>query len=879
MNWLPNIFRRRTLYNDLAEEMSLHLEERTEQLLREGMSRKEAEQAARRAFGNRTVFEERSREVWQWPTLDSIWADVRYALRQLKNSPGFSITVILSLTLGLGANTTIFTFVNALLLRPPAVADGGHLVEVLKHNAKASGIQSYSNLSYPGYVDLRDHNHSLSGLAAFDGDPHIVSWSHGGQGEMVYGQLVSSNFFSVLGVEPALGRFFEPDEDKGGSGAPTVVIGNSFWHRQLGGDRAALGRALVLNGTSYTVVGVTPASFNGVILGSRHDFWTTLAMTPTLTHDRFRMSSDTSGWLFGVGRLKPGVSKNEAQADLTVLTRNARSSDPNAPVMDAIAFPLQLMPGPVRGYVAAFTGLLMAAVGLVLLIACANAANLVLARGATRRRELAVRSALGASRFRIIRQSLTESLLLSMMGGAGGLLVAYWSIPALLRLTPATIPLSLEAPLDWRVLAFAFVVSLLSGIAFGVMPALRSTRRDLLPALKDGRQLGGRRRSRLRGSLVVAQITVCLVLLISAGLCVRSLFNARSIDPGFSTHNIAVAHLDPGSLGYTEAQDREFYQQLLERVRALPGVSSASLSDYLPLGTNSSAHDVQLEGVNPPPGQDGISVQVAYVAPDFFNTMGVPVLNGRDFSTQDIQPGAGKVIVNQAMAAHYWPGRNPIGQHFKDHEQTVEIVGVVKTGKYRSLSEDPLDFMYLPLGTQSKVFLVVRTRTGEEAVLGEIRRVIQSLDPNVVPMEMESISQYMALPLFAAHTTGVLLALFGSVALLLATIGLSGVVAYSVSQRTNEIGVRMALGADRIDVVRLILEQGMRLTGIGILIGLVLSFAATRVLARLLYGIRADDPLTFASVALFLGAVAFLSCYAPARRAASLDPMKSLRAE
>ncbi|MGA2729197.1 MAG: ABC transporter permease [Terracidiphilus sp.] len=878
MTWLKQLFTRRRRYNELSEAIREHLEEKIADSIDKGMTRKEAERAARCEFGNVTLIEQRSREVWQWPTLESIWADVRYALRQLTNSPGFSITVILSLTLGLGANTTIFTFVNALLLRPPAVADGGHLVEVLTHNAKASGIEAYSNLSYPGYVDLRDHNRSLSGLAAFDGDPHIVSWSHGGQGEMVYGQLVSSNFFSVLGVEPALGRFFQPEEDKGGPGAPTVVISFPFWQRQLGGDRAVLGRVLALNGASYTVVGVTPASFNGVIIGSRHDFWTTLAMTPTLTHDQYRMGSDTSSWLFGVGRLKPGVSKNEAQADLTVLTRNEHSSDPHAAGMDAIAFPLQLMPGPLRGYVAAFTGLLMAAVGLVLLIACANAANLVLARATTRRRELAVRSALGASRFRIIRQALTESMMLSMMGGAGGLLVAYWSIPALLGLTPATIPVSLEAPLDWRVFAFAFVASLLSGIIFGVLPALRSTRHDLIPALKDERQLGGPLRSRLRGSLVVAQITVCLVLLISAGLCVRSLFNARSIDPGFVTHNIAVAHLDPGSLGYTEAQDRQFYQQLLERVRALPGVSSASLSDYLPLGTSRSVHDVHIGGVNPPPGQDFVAVQEASVAPDFFNTMGVPVLNGRDFLPQDLQSGAGKVIINQAMAAHYWQGRNPIGQHFKDHQQMVEIVGVVKTGKYRSLSEDPLDFMYLPLGSQSQEFLVVRTRTGEEAALGEIRRVIQSLDPNVVPMEMETISQYMALPLFAAHTTGVLLALFGSVALLLATIGLSGVVSYSVSLRTNEIGVRMALGADRLDVVRLILKQGMRLTGIGILIGVVLSFATTRVLAGLLYGIKADDPLTFASIALFLGAVAFISCYVPACRAASIDPMKSLRA-
>jgi predicted permease len=311
----------------------------------------------------------------------------------------------------------------------------------------------------------------------------------------------------------------------------------------------------------------------------------------------------------------------------------------------------------------------------------------------------------------------------------------------------------------------------------------------------------------------------------------------------------------------------------------LPGVSSASLSDYLPLGTSRSIHGIHIDGVNPAPGQDSTPVQIAYVAPDFFNTMGVPVLNGREFSPQDTLPNSGKVIVNQAMATHYWQGRNPIGQHFTDGKATVEIVGVVKTGKYRSLGEDPLDFMYLPLGAQSQEFLVVRTGAGEEAALGEIRRVLQTIDPNIVPMEMETISQYMALPLFAAHTTAVLLAVFGSVALLLATIGLSGVVSYSVSQRTNEIGVRMALGADRLDVVRLILKQGMRLTGIGLVIGLVLSFASTRVLAGLLYGIKPADPLTFAGVSLFLGAVAFISCYVPARRAASIDPMKSLRAE
>jgi predicted permease len=879
MSWYPGIFRRRKLYNELAEEMRLHLEERTEQFMSEGVNRKEAEQAARRAFGNATLMEERSREVWQWPTLESIWADARYALRQLAKSPGFAITVIVSLTLGLGANTTIFTFVNALMLRPPAVADAGRLVEAMERNAKAAGIEEYEPLSYPGYVSLRDHNRTFSGFAAFDGDPHSVSWSHNGGGQMVYGQLVSGNFFSVLGVEPALGRFFLPDEDKSGTGVPAVVISYSFWQRQLGGDRSAIGSALTLNGSSYTVVGVAPQAFTGILIGSRPDFWAPLAMTPALIHDPERLGSDTSFWLLGVGRLRAGVSKAAAQADLTVLTHSAHSADKNAGDREARVFPVQLVPGPFRGYVAAFTGLLMAAVGLVLLIACANAANLVLARAMTRRRELAVRSALGASRPRIVRQALTESLLLSSIGGAGGLLLAYWSIPLLLSLTPASIPLHLEVPLDWRVFTFALVASICSAIIFGVGPALRSTRRDLLPALKDEAKLAGPRSSWLRSSLVVVQITVCLVLLISAGLCVQSLFNARSIDPGFSTHNIAVAQLDPGSLGYTDAQSAEFYRQLLERVRALPGVSSASLADSLPLGTERTVQGVKIDGFAPSPGDDGIPIQTAWVAPGYFAAMGIPVLNGREFVPTDTHPSANGVVINGEMAQRFWAGRSPIGQHLKVGKETLEIVGVVKTGKYRSLGEDPQTFMYRPLRSESRAFLVVRCGPDEETVLGEVRHVIQQLDPNVVPMEMESIGQYMALPLFAAQTTGVLLAVFGTVALLLATIGLSGVMSYSVSQRTNEIGVRMALGANRFDVVRLMLKQGMRLTGIGILCGLVLAFATTRVLAGLLYGIKPGDPLTFCALALFLAGVALVSCYLPAQRAASTDPMKALRAE
>ena len=883
MQWLPEIFRRKTLFNELAEEMRDHIEERTEQFMREGMSRTEAVRAARRAFGNPALLEERSREVWQWSTLESIWADVRYALRQLKKSPVFTITVILSLALGLGANTTIFTFVNALLFLPPAATDPGHLVEVMLRNGNASGIESYMPLSYPGYALLRDRNHTLSGFAAFDGDPRPVSWSDRGQGQMVYGQLVSDNFFSVLGVQPILGRSFSADEDRTGASHPAILISYPFWQGRLAADSSVLGRVLKLNGTSYTVIGVTPPSFTGVLIGSRPDFFASLAMTPALTRDPQRLTGDSSFWLFAVGRLKPDVTRAQVQADLAVLSKSILNPVADAK-REAKIFPFQLVPGPYRGYVAAFTGLLMAAVGLVLLIACANAANLLLARAVTRRRELAVRSALGASRLRIFRQTITESVLLSLAGGAGGLVLAHLSIPLMLSLKPTDFPLSINAPLDWRVFSFAFLLSLCSGVVFGIAPALRNPRFEFISALKDESRLPSPRRSWLRDSMVVAQITVCLVLLISAGLCVRSLLNARSIDPGFSTHDVVLAQLDPGSLGYTELQQHKFYQQLLERVRALPGIGSASLSNSLPLGTERMLQGVHVDGFTPPPGDESFLVQTSNVAPGYFAAMSIPLLQGRDFLARDYSAlqnhsGPSEVVINQAMAKRFWPNENPVGRHFRVDKETLEIIGVVPTGKYRSLGEDPQLFMYRPFGYSSRAFLVARNMSNAQSSLGEIRQIILSLDPDVVPMDMESISEYMALPLFAAHTTGVLLVAFGSVALLLATIGLSGVVSYSVSQRTTEIGVRMALGANRFAVLKQILSQGMRLTAIGIACGLALSFAATRVLSGLLYGVKSTDLLTYLAVSLFLAAVALISCYFPARRAASIDPMQALRAE
>lgn len=865
--------------DDLDEEIQAHLRMATEDRIGRGEQPAQAQSSALREFGNVPLIKDVTHDTWGWIWLEQLRQDVRYAMHQLVRAPGFTLAVVVSLALGIGANTTIFSFVNALLFRPPAVTDSANLVELMNRNAKGSGIESYLPLSYPGYAHYRDFNQTFAGLAAFDGDPRPVSWSNHGQGETAHGQLVSGDFFSVAGIQPSLGRTFVYADDNAANPRPVVIVSHAFWQQKLAANPSILGQTLVLNGTGYAIIGVAPAGFTGVLVGMQPDFWAPLAMAPVLARDPQLLGSQETYWLFGLGRLKPGIKQAQAKADLSVLSHASQFSSTKSDIdLDAALFPVQLVPGPYRGYVAAFTGLLMVVVGLVLLIACANAANLVLARSLKRRREFAVRSALGASRGRLVRQTLTESLLLSLLGGGGGVLIALWSIPFLVALKPASLPLSIDAPLDARVLGFTFLIAIFAGVIFGVFPVLRG-RLGLVPALKDEANLAGRHRTWLRDALVVSQVALCMVLLIGAGLCVRSLLNARSIDPGFDTHGVVLASLDPGSLGYSETAGREFYRQLLERVRAIPGVDSASLANYLPLATERMAQGVSVEGFQPPPGEKDFRIQSIAVRPGFLATMGIPVLGGRDFSSEDMQAGSNSVIINAAMAQQFWPNRDPVGQHFKSGEQVVEVIGVVKTGKYRALSEDPQPFLYQPLGYSPQAKLVVRSKQDSQALLSAIRRQVQSLDPNAVPIDMETISQFMALPLFAAHTTGVLLTAFGGVALVLAITGLYGVISYSVSRRTSEIGIRMALGADRRKVMKLVLRQGIFVTLIGIVAGLLISFAVTRVLSGLLYGIKPGDPLTFLAVSLLLSAIAFVACLFPARRAASIEPMQALRVE
>jgi len=868
--------------SDFKAEIAAHLEIEAERLKEQGLSEAEARTAARRAFGNVTRAEERFYESGRWLAWDHLVQDIRFGLRSLRKSPGFTAVAVLSLALGIGANTTIFSYVNALLLRPPSVVAAPNKLCAL-WNRLPDG--QYLQFSYPDYVYYRDHSQAFSGLVAYSSDPERVSWRSGGETELIMGQLVSGNFFSVLGVQPILGRAFLPEEDQVPLRNPVVVLNHKFWQQRLGSDRRVIGRTLTLNGSSFSVVGVAPAHFSGIEALSEPDFWTPIMMQRQISPGMDLLTNRTGYWLFVTGRPKPGIAPQQAQADLSVLEKQLAQAFPKSNKgWDAAVLPLVGIPPEFNGFAAPITALLMTVVGLVLLIACANIANLLLARASRRTREMAIRAALGAGRGRIIRQILTESALLSLAAGAVALGLSALAGPLLLELKPPMLSfLSIQLPLDWRVLAFTLLVSLLAGFAFGVAPALRSSKVDVVSRLKD-EATGSPGKSRLRNALVTGQVAVCTVLLIGAGLCLRSLASAGSVDPGFRVNNRLVVTLDLDILGYSENRGRAFYDQLVDKVKGLPGVQSASVANHLPLGFENMATAVAIEGYQPPPGLPGVLVGFVGVGPGYFHTLGIPLLRGREFSRRDNEISPGVAVINEAMARRYWAGQNPVGKQINlafGKQQRLEIAGVVATGKYRSLQEESQPFMFRPFSQvyEAQGVLVVQTSGDPKPMLATVERAIHSLDPNLPVMDAETLAQYMSIPLFVPRFIGTLLGAFGLLALLLAAVGLSGVVAYYVGLRTREIGVHLALGAERRDVLKLVVKQGMRLSLAGVLIGLAAALAVSRLLSGLLFGIHPTDPITYIGVALVLTTTMLLACYLPARRATKVDPMVALRYE
>ena len=812
----------------------------------------------------------------------NLWHDLRYAVRILLKAPAFTLIAVLSLALGIGANAAIFSLVNAILLRPLAVMEPERLISVFPTD-KSGEAQAFS---YPNYVDFRDRNDVFTGLFVTRFAP--MSLSRENANERIWGYLVSGNYFDVLGTSAAQGRTFLAEEDQMELSHPVAVLSHGCWQRRFGGDPALVGKDVTLNNHRFRVVGIMPEGFTGTEVAYTPELWVPVMMQEWIEPSNSWLDRRSTQNIFATGRLKPGVTLAQAEASLNNLARRLGEEYPDTNEGQSVTLtPPGLIHPMLRTPLISFTWALMALVGLVLLIACTNLANLLLARASERRKEVAIRLALGASLSRLVRQLLTESILLSVLGGAVGFLLAIWMIDLAVGFKPPVdFPLSIDLGVDGRVLGFSLLASLITGIIFGIVPALQSTKPELVPALKDATAQAGSSRSRLRSTLVVAQIALSLVLLIAAGLVVRALQQVRTMSPGFDSENGLIMSVDVGLQGYDETKGAQFYQQLVERVRSLPGVRSASLASSVPLSINYNSTDVYVEGQAPVRGANVPSAMTASVGTNYFETMRTPLIEGRGFGDGDGQDSPRVIVVNETFARRFFPGANPsesaIGKRVRfGGEQFWQIVGVARDGKYFSIGEAPRMFVYSPLlqDYATSATLIVRTSSNPERMISTIRDEVRKLDPNLPVFGVKTLTEHMGVSLFPARVAATLLGGFGLLALTLAGIGIYGVMAYAVTQRTREIGIRVALGARPTDVLRLCMRHGVLLSVIGVLIGLVATFALTRLMASLLYGVSPTDAVTFISISLLLTAVALLASYLPARRATKVDPMIALRHE
>ena len=816
--------------------------------------------------------------------MDSLIKDIRYAIRGLIKRPGFVAIAVITLALGIGANTAIFSLVNTVLLRSLPVERPGEIVSV----AVRAKDDSMSAFSYPNYKDFRDRNEALSGLLVYRFVP--LSLSRGGNNERIWGYEVSGNYFDVLNVKAIQGRTFLPEEDKTKNSHPVIVVSYDCWQRRFGGDPSLVGRDVLINNHQFNVIGIAPQGFKGTEFVYSPEIWITASMIEWAEPGSTWLDNRSSKNFFGIARLKSGVSARQAEASLNLLSQQLAKEypDDNEGQSIKIGPPGFILPE-LRGAVVSFTWVMMAAVGLVLLVTCTNLAGLMLARATDRRKEIAIRLAMGANRLRLIRQLLTESIMLSFVGGAVGLLLALWILRVLLALKPPIdFPLALDVGVDWRVLLFSLTVSIVAGAVFGLAPALQSTRPSLVRALKDTAAQGGAVRTRLRSVLVVAQISISLVVLIAAGLVVRTLQQLQTMNPGFETQNGLTMSFDLGLQGYDEARGQQFYRQLIERVQSLPGIESASVSNYIPLSLNYNSNNIFVEGKPAERGENVPTAMTATVGPGYFKTMGTPILQGREFTDEDQEKTEKVAVVNEYFVRRLMPEvQNPaeaVGRRFSFRGAGgpfTRIVGVAKAGKYFNIAEDPRPFVWTTMEQDysSSGILVVRTKGSPDGLIGPVRGQVQSLDPNLPLFDVKTLTEHMRFALFPAKVAATVLGVFGLVALMLAAIGVYGITSYAVAQRTHEIGVRLALGAQLSDVLKLVLGHGLKLTVIGAVIGLAGAFLATRAITSVLYGVSATDPVTFVFVSGLLIGVALFACYVPARRATKVEPLTALRNE
>ncbi len=895
-NWLQ----RGQVDRDLDEEVHAYLDQLIDEKIDAGMSPPAARRAARIEMGGVAQVKAQVRASRTGAFLETVWQDIRYGARGLRRSPGFTAVVVVMLALGIGANSAIFGLLDALLLRPLPIKNPDELVALF---TRGDGGSIDLGMAYPEYRELRDRSDRVIELTAHSPIPVSLgperSNGRSAESDLVLGELASGNIFSVLGVEPSPGRGFLPEEDRTPGTDPVAVVSHRLWQRRFGGDPALVGRAIRINGHPFTVVGVAPEDFAGVIRGAMTDVWVPMIMQAQAAPSRSVFDPLEARRMLVLGRPRPGVAIEEAEDGVDRVARELRTQHPEyRSDAGGGARAMELLPERALGLslfgrdpVLSVLTPLLVVVGLVLLLACANVSGLLLGRAFARRREFTVRLALGAGRLRLVRQLMTEGLLLSLLGGAAGLLVGRLGAQLLVGFAPpSTIPFELDLGLDGRVIGFTLGVALVASLLVGLMPALSGSRPDLLSALKDDSGTAGAwpRRGRARRAMMVAQIALSLVLLVGAGLFLRSLENARSTALGFDPDNLVAASVDLRLDAYDRAGTQVFARRWMERVRALPGVSGASLVVQLPLQGEGGRWDFTVEGSRAPES-DGSSVRTTAVAPGFFDVMRMPLVRGRVIDERDLRE-AGEplvVVVNQAFARRHWPGQDPIGKRLQIgvgprlEPPHLTVVGLVADGKYDSFDEEPRPFVYVPLWQHFHwdFTLVARAAGDPSSWLEAIRREAHRLDENVSVFGERSLTDHLNFTLLPFRLLGSVLGALGLLALALAALGLYGLISYSVAQRTREIGIRRALGAQERDLLRLVVGHGMRLTALGLAIGLVAAAALARSLADVLYEVSPIDPLTFVAGPLLLAAVALLACYLPARRAVKLEPMTALRTE
>jgi putative ABC transport system permease protein len=876
MRWYQRFFRRGLTEKKLDAELRFHLEQQIADYIAAGMKPEEAGRRARLEFGGLDQMKEECRDVGSAHFVETLFQDVRYGVRQLRRSPGFTVIAILTLALGIGANTVIFSAVNGVLLRPLPYPNSNRLAQVWSTNPHTDRWGDW--VSYPDFVDWRAQNKVFEDLVAYR--TWLTNITGGDHPEALFAVLASSSLFSVLQSQPLLGRSFLPDEDKPGHNR-VVVLSDALWRSRFGSDPHLVGKTVVINGESYTVIGIMPPHFRFPLNppeGLVPSAWLPVGLDPS--------QSDRGSHNYRVvGRLRPGVTPSQAQADMEAIARNLAQS---YAADQGLGIKVAGLEENVTSEVRPALLVLLGAVGLVLLIACANVGNLLLSRAVARQREVALRLAIGANRSRIVKQMLTESVLLALIGGGVGLLLAFLGLSFLIKLAPS-VPRLHESTVDGRVLIFCSLLSLATGILFGLVPAFQASSIDLNEALKQSgpsRRLGSG--PRLRRMVAVAETALALMLLIGAGLLIRSFVRLSNVELGFNPRNVLTAMIMlPESRYSAPNRQAAFFKEAIRRIEALPGVESVAAADSVPLVTNDTG-SVSVEG-QPEPTLDGVWTQAERpkITPGYFRAMGIPLLRGRTFTWADNETSLPVAIVSEAAARLYWPNEDPIGKRVSESDESEgrivwrQVIGVVGDVRQDGLADKVRPSVYTPLSQLPMPFaaLIVKSRMDPQSLADPVRRQVMAVDKDQPLFSIQTMQEVVADSVSNRAFQTVLLSLFAAVAMTLATIGIYGVMSHSAAQRTREIGIRMALGAQKRDTLKLVVSQGMFLALLGVSIGVIGALALTRFMSSLLYGVKPTDPMTFIGVSLVLAAVSLVASYVPARRATKVDPMVALRHE